>query len=255
MPTGLARMVELARALAMAPKVLLLDEPGSGLDDAESQALGELLTTLARGGMGVLLVEHDMELVMRICDYIYVLDFGDDHRRGHPRGDPRGPGGPGRLPRAPRRRGRRTAGTPAGHEKLDAARPCARHDVAASTATAPPTAADGMSDPDHRRHRGGATTTTAAPRASTVQGLRASYGRIEVLHGVDLEVPAGSVFALLGPERRRQVDAAEGGERPDAADRRRGADRRHADRQDPGREAGPPGHVRRSPRDGASSPT
>ena len=76
MPTGLARMVELARALAMAPKLLLLDEPGSGLDDAESETLGELLTTLAAGGMGVLLVEHDMELVMRICDYIYVLDFG-----------------------------------------------------------------------------------------------------------------------------------------------------------------------------------
>jgi ABC-type multidrug transport system ATPase subunit len=77
-------MVELARALAMAPKVLLLDEPGSGLDDAESQSLGELLTTLARGGMGVLLVEHDMELVMRICDYIYVLDFGDVIAAGTP---------------------------------------------------------------------------------------------------------------------------------------------------------------------------
>ena len=84
MPTGLARMVELARALAMAPKVLLLDEPGSGLDDAESQALGELLTTMAQGGMGILLVEHDMELVMRICDYIYVLDFGDIIASGTP---------------------------------------------------------------------------------------------------------------------------------------------------------------------------
>ena len=84
MPTGLARMVELARALAMAPKILLLDEPGSGLDDAESQALGQLLTTLAKGGMGVLLVEHDMELVMRICDYIYVLDFGDIIASGTP---------------------------------------------------------------------------------------------------------------------------------------------------------------------------
>ncbi|HEX7444464.1 MAG TPA: ABC transporter ATP-binding protein [Acidimicrobiales bacterium] len=84
MPTGQARMVELARALAMAPKILLLDEPGSGLDDAESQALGELLTTLAKGGMGVLLVEHDMELVMRICNYIYVLDFGDVIAAGTP---------------------------------------------------------------------------------------------------------------------------------------------------------------------------
>jgi len=84
MPTGLARMVEPARALAMAPKVLLLDEPGSGLDDTESEALGELLRTLAKGGMGVLLVEHDMELVMRICDYIYVLDFGDVIAAGTP---------------------------------------------------------------------------------------------------------------------------------------------------------------------------
>jgi len=92
MPTGLARMVELARALALGPKLLLLDEPGSGLDEAECQTLGELLTTLAGGGMGVLLVEHDMELVMRICDYIYVLDFGDIIAAGRPeeiRNDPK----------------------------------------------------------------------------------------------------------------------------------------------------------------------
>jgi branched-chain amino acid transport system ATP-binding protein len=84
LPTGLARMVELARALAIGPKLLLLDEPGSGLDESESSALGELLSTLAAGGMGVLLVEHDMELVMRICDHIYVLDFGDIIASGTP---------------------------------------------------------------------------------------------------------------------------------------------------------------------------
>jgi branched-chain amino acid transport system ATP-binding protein len=84
MSTGLARMVELARALAIGPKLLLLDEPGSGLDEVESSALGKLLVGLASGGMAVLLVEHDMELVMRICDHIYVLDFGDIIASGTP---------------------------------------------------------------------------------------------------------------------------------------------------------------------------
>ncbi len=84
LPTGQARLVELARALAVGPRVLLLDEPGSGLDDGESAALGELLRELAAEGMAVLLVEHDMNLLMRVCDRVFVLDFGELIASGTP---------------------------------------------------------------------------------------------------------------------------------------------------------------------------
>ncbi|HUY64492.1 MAG TPA: ABC transporter ATP-binding protein [Acidimicrobiales bacterium] len=76
LPTGMARLVEVGRALATAPKVLLLDEPSSGLDEQETDELGALLARLAGQGVGVLLVEHDVELVMSVCSRIHVLDFG-----------------------------------------------------------------------------------------------------------------------------------------------------------------------------------
>ena len=76
LPTGSARLVEIARALATKPRLLLLDEPASGLSDIESEHLGQLLRSLAAEGLAVLLVEHDMDLVMRVCDHIFVLDLG-----------------------------------------------------------------------------------------------------------------------------------------------------------------------------------
>jgi branched-chain amino acid transport system ATP-binding protein len=75
-PTGVARLLEVARALAIEPELLLLDEPSSGLDEAETEALGELLQRLAEQGRAVLMVEHDMDLVMGVCDLIHVLEFG-----------------------------------------------------------------------------------------------------------------------------------------------------------------------------------
>jgi branched-chain amino acid transport system ATP-binding protein len=92
-PTGTARVVELGRALMIQPRVLLLDEPASGQSDDETKAFERLLRRLARDdGLTVLLVEHDMALVMEVCDRIHVLDFGEVIAAGTPdevRTDPR----------------------------------------------------------------------------------------------------------------------------------------------------------------------
>lgn len=76
-PTGTARVVELARALMIRPSLLLLDEPASGQTEEETEAFGELLLRLAgEDGLGICLVEHDMALVMNVCRTIHVLEFG-----------------------------------------------------------------------------------------------------------------------------------------------------------------------------------
>ncbi|WP_235215380.1 ABC transporter ATP-binding protein [Phaeacidiphilus oryzae] len=77
LPTGTLRLVELGRALAARPRVLLLDEPAAGLDHAETAGLDELLRTLAVGdGIALLLVEHDAELVSRLADRVYTMTAG-----------------------------------------------------------------------------------------------------------------------------------------------------------------------------------
>lgn len=84
LPTGLSRLVELARALATRPRMLLLDEPASGLDEGESERFAALLEELAASGLGVLLVEHDVPLVMRLASEVVVLDLGRVLARGTP---------------------------------------------------------------------------------------------------------------------------------------------------------------------------
>jgi branched-chain amino acid transport system ATP-binding protein len=91
-PTGQARVVELARALMIQPTLLLLDEPASGQTEEETEAFGKLLRKLAtEDGLGICLVEHDMALVMDVCETIHVLEFGRIISSGsaeHVRNDP-----------------------------------------------------------------------------------------------------------------------------------------------------------------------
>jgi ABC-type branched-subunit amino acid transport system ATPase component len=84
LPFGDLRTVELARALCAAPSLLMLDEPASGLDVSQAEDFIELLRTLSDLGLAILLIEHDMSLVMGICDYITVLDFGQVIAEGEP---------------------------------------------------------------------------------------------------------------------------------------------------------------------------
>jgi ABC-type branched-subunit amino acid transport system ATPase component len=73
---GRQKTLGVARSLALGPKVLLLDEPAAGLDMTESAAFGEHLRHIAATGVGCLLVDHDMRLVLGVCDRVYVIDFG-----------------------------------------------------------------------------------------------------------------------------------------------------------------------------------
>jgi branched-chain amino acid transport system ATP-binding protein len=159
LPTGTARLVELGRALATQPRVLLLDEPSAGLNESETATLGTLLREVAGSGLAVLLVEHDMSFVMGTCERIHVLDFG-------------------RII---------SVGTPTEVQGDHTVRAAYLGEGEEQERTAPAAVS--------RDGGGGA----AAPPALELSDVRAGYGTIEVLHGVSLTLPKGSVFALLGP--------------------------------------------------------
>jgi branched-chain amino acid transport system ATP-binding protein len=159
LPTGTARLVELGRALATQPRVLLLDEPSAGLNESETATLGELLREVAGSGLGVLLVEHDMSFVMGTCERIHVLDFG-------------------RII---------SVGTPTEVQGDDTVRAAYLGEEEEQERKAPAVAS----------RDGG--NSAAGPPALELRDVHAGYGTIDVLHGVTLTVPTGSVFALLGP--------------------------------------------------------
>jgi branched-chain amino acid transport system ATP-binding protein len=84
LPYGDQRRLEIARALAMEPKLLALDEPAAGMNPAERVALGKLIRRIRDDGVTVLLIEHDVRLVMNVCDRVLVLDYGERIAEGTP---------------------------------------------------------------------------------------------------------------------------------------------------------------------------
>jgi branched-chain amino acid transport system ATP-binding protein len=84
LPTGRARLVEVGRALATDPKVVLLDEPASGLDEFETRQLAAVLQRVRDDEVAVLLVEHDLDLVMELCSRLYVMNLGEVIASGTP---------------------------------------------------------------------------------------------------------------------------------------------------------------------------
>jgi sulfate-transporting ATPase len=174
LPYGRRRLVAIARAVAAGPSLLLLDEPAAGLDDSETAELGKLITRLAREwGMGVLVVEHDVELVLSICDRICVLESGR----------------------------RLATGTP------DEIR---NNRLVIDAYLGEPPAEDGAAAPARvpDRARAEQPAFVAAPAAGRADadgallraiGLSAGYGDLSAVRELDLVVEPGEVVALIGP--------------------------------------------------------
>jgi branched-chain amino acid transport system ATP-binding protein len=85
LPFGKGRLLEIARAMALEPKIILMDEPAAGLNNRETGDLAQLIRKIRDSGITVVLVEHDMELVMDVCDSILVLNLGRHLAEGSPR--------------------------------------------------------------------------------------------------------------------------------------------------------------------------
>lgn len=169
LPFGAQRLVELARALAARPRLLLLDEPASGLTQAERRTLAELVRAVRDRGTAVIVVEHDMRFVMELADRILVMHHGEAIAEGTPD------------------EVRRNADVVAAY----------LGEADGQAAPAEPVPRGGpVGGPARARARG---EVEAAAPLLWARGVEAGYGPIAVLRGVDIEVWPGQVAAVLGP--------------------------------------------------------
>ena len=183
MPTGLARLVELGRALAPAAPGAAARRAGVGPRRVPSPtSFADLLLELAGEGMAILMVEHDVPLVMKVCEWIHVLDFGAILAVGTAERDPAATSWC-------------STPTSARHERSRRGRGWQRVDQL------------------ERRRRRLTRRPARGPAARAARASRPRYGRIEVLHGVDLVVPEGQRRRPARAQRRRQDHDAQGRQR------------------------------------------
>jgi ABC-type branched-subunit amino acid transport system ATPase component len=170
LPYGDQRRLEIARALALRPRLLILDEPAAGMNPSEKQGIRELIERLNRDGLTILLIDHDMRLVMGVCQRVAVLDFGRKIAEGTPA----------------------EVSTDAGVIKAYLGTGGEREVRSAPGASA-------AGDPETAIEQ---VTSRPAVEPQTaileVEDLTVSYGAVNAVRGASLRVAAGEVVALIG---------------------------------------------------------